>query len=228
MSKALIVGRNLSKSFDLGGNQIRGLSGVHIEFLAGGMSALVGPSGSGKSTLLNLFGALDLPTEGELIIDGQNLIDLSADQRAEFRNRNVGFIFQNFNLIPVLTALENVLLPSQLGSKLRKLDMTPRAITLLEKVGLHDQINQAANRLSGGQMQRVAIARALINSPKLILADEPTANLDHSTAKVVLELLGNLCRDEGVTVIVATHDPEVLPYCQRVVRMRDGMIAVDS
>ena len=192
---------------------------------AGEMTALVGPSGSGKTTILNLVGALDQPSAGRVVVAGQDLKALGRDALAHFRNRTVGFVFQNFNLIPVLTTLENVLLPSQIGrSDEPEVVLMERACHLLDRVGLAAQMNQPVNRLSGGQMQRVSVARALMNQPKVILADEPTANLDHATSEKVLELLKALCVEEDAAVLVATHDPAVLPYCSRIIRLRDGLI----
>jgi putative ABC transport system ATP-binding protein len=150
---------------------------------------------------------------------------LHPDKLAEFRNRTVGFVFQNFNLIPVLTTIENVILPGQIGRLAASdLELRERARHLLERVGLAGQMHQPVNRLSGGQMQRVSVARALMNQPRVILADEPTANLDHSTSEKVLELLRSLCVEEDAAVVIATHDPAVLPYCSRIIRMRDGSI----
>ena len=192
---------------------------------AGEMTALVGPSGSGKTTILNLVGALDQPSAGRVVVAGQDLKALGRDALAHFRNRTVGFVFQNFNLIPVLTTLENVLLPSQIGrSDEPEVVLMERACHLLDRVGLAAQMNQPVNRLSGGQMQRVSVARALMNQPKVILADEPTANLDHATSEKVLELLKALCVEEDAAVLVATHDPAVLPYCSKIIRLRDGLI----
>lgn len=150
------------------------------------------------------------------------------NKQAAFRNSSIGFIFQNFNLVPVLTTLENVILPAQLGRHERPEGLTKRASTLLEKVGLGNQIHQSVNRLSGGQMQRVAIARSLMNKPPIILADEPTANLDHVTADTVLTVLQDTCRDEGATVVVATHDHAVLEYCHRIIQVRDGDLFSDE
>lgn len=192
---------------------------------AGEMTALVGPSGSGKTTILNLVGALDQPSAGRVVVAGQDLKALGRDALAHFRNRTVGFVFQNFNLIPVLTTLENVLLPSQIGrSDEPEVVLMERACHLLDRVGLAAQMNQPVNRLSGGQMQRVSVARALMNQPRVILADEPTANLDHATSEKVLELLKALCVEEDAAVLVATHDPAVLPYCSKIIRLRDGLI----
>ncbi len=223
--KAIVLMENVSKSFELGRSTIAALRSVSIVAMAAEMTALVGPSGSGKSTILNLVGALDHPTVGSIVVAGQDLNALDQDSLADFRNRTVGFVFQNFNLIPVLTTLENVLLPSQIGrSDESELVVVERACHLLDRVGLAAQMNQPVNRLSGGQMQRVSLARALMNQPKVILADEPTANLDHATSEKVLELLKALCVEEEAAVLVATHDPAVLPYCSRIIRMRDGLI----
>ncbi len=215
----------VTKSFELGRSTIGALQDVSIDADAGEMTGLVGPSGSGKTTILNLVGALDHPTAGRVIVAGHELNALDRDSLAYFRNRTVGFVFQNFNLIPVLTTLENVLLPSQIGrSDESEVLLLERACHLLDRVGLAAQMNQPVNRLSGGQMQRVSVARALMNQPKVILADEPTANLDHATSEKVLELLKALCVEEHAAVLVATHDPAVLPYCSRIIRLRDGLI----
>jgi putative ABC transport system ATP-binding protein len=221
----VVLLKDVSKSFELGRSTIGALQGVSLRARAGQMTALVGPSGSGKTTILNLVGALDRPSSGGVTVAGQELNALGSDQLADFRNRTVGFVFQNFNLIPVLTTLENVLLPSQIGrSNEPEQFLVERACHLLDRVGLAAQMNQPVNRLSGGQMQRVSVARALMNQPKVILADEPTANLDHATSEKVLELLKNLCVEERAAVLVATHDPAVLPYCRSIIRMKDGII----
>lgn len=215
----------VSKRFALGDSMVDALAAVSMVVQCGQMTALVGPSGSGKTTVLNLVGALDRPTDGAVSVAGETLSMMSADELADFRSRTVGFVFQNFNLIPVLTTIENVMLPAQIGrSTLSETSLKDRAQQLLERVGLGAQINQPVNRLSGGQMQRVAVARALMNRPKVILADEPTANLDHATSGKVLELLKALCREEDAAVLIATHDPAVLPFCRRIIRMQDGLI----
>jgi putative ABC transport system ATP-binding protein len=217
--------RNVSRSFELGRSSIGALQDVSLSAISGKMTALVGPSGSGKTTILNLVGALDRATSGSVTVAGMELQAMHHDSLAEFRNCTVGFVFQNFNLIPVLTTLENVMLPGQLGRlPVSDLELRERARNLLERVGLGAQVNQPVNRLSGGQMQRVSVARALMNRPRVILADEPTANLDHATSEKVLELLRSLCVEEEAAVVIATHDPAVLPYCSRIVRMRDGSI----
>ena len=223
--KKVVLLHGVTKSFELGRSTIGALQDVSMGAQAGEMTALVGPSGSGKTTILNLVGALDQPSAGRVVVAGQDLKALGRDALAHFRNRTVGFVFQNFNLIPVLTTLENVLLPSQIGrSDEPEVVLMERACHLLDRVGLAAQMNQPVNRLSGGQMQRVSVARALMNQPKVILADEPTANLDHATSEKVLELLKALCVEEDAAVLVATHDPAVLPYCSRIIRLRDGLI----
>jgi len=223
--KKVVLLHGVTKSFELGRSTIGALQDVSMGAQAGEMTALVGPSGSGKTTILNLVGALDQPSAGRVVVAGQDLKALGQDALAHFRNRTVGFVFQNFNLIPVLTTLENVLLPSQIGrSGEPEVVLMERACHLLDRVGLAAQMNQPVNRLSGGQMQRVSVARALMNQPRVILADEPTANLDHATSEKVLELLKALCVEEDAAVLVATHDPAVLPYCSRIIRLRDGLI----
>lgn len=218
----------VDKSFELGSVFVKALKEVNVDIDERGLVALMGPSGSGKSTLLNLIGALDTPTHGEILFRGTSIVGLTPNERARFRNERCGFIFQNFNLMPVLTPMENVLLPLQLSRKGVAKDQEKRAVELLVKVGLGEQLNQSVNRLSGGQMQRVAIARALVNNPEIILADEPTANLDHATADVVMEMLKELCEREGTTVVIATHDHSVLRFCRRIISMRDGRIVGDE
>jgi putative ABC transport system ATP-binding protein len=212
----------------MGETEVVALHDVSLQIPAGGLIALMGPSGSGKSTLLNLIGALDRPTSGQVVVRGQDIARLGRDAQSAFRNATIGFVFQTFNLVPVLTTMENVMLPAQLGRQASSEPVAERARNLLAKVGLAKQIDQRVNRLSGGQMQRVAIARALMNRPPIILADEPTANLDHDTADAVLTVLRDLSTSEGATVLVATHDQHVLSYCQRVIRLRDGRLASDE
>ena len=226
--KFLVEANKASKKFQVGTSAINALTDVTLRIAPGGMIALMGPSGSGKSSLLNLFGALDRPTSGQIFFMESDLAELNPDQRAQFRNRSIGFIFQNFNLIPILTAFENVLLPHQLGGEGSESDAKARASFLLERVGLAQQAGQSVNQLSGGQMQRVGVARALMNKPRLVLADEPTANLDRASAENVLRILQDLCISEGATVVVATHDHGVLSYCSRIVSMRDGKILTDE
>ena len=218
----------VTKSYLLGETLVEALKEVSFKVPGGGIIALMGPSGSGKSTILNLLGALDKPSEGKILVKGVDISTLAGDEQAAFRNSTIGFVFQNFNLVPVLTTFENVILPAQLSGKQVRSEYAARAAELLEKVGLGKQIHQSVNRLSGGQMQRVAIARALINKPEIILADEPTANLDHDTAERVLVILRDLCQQEKTTVLIATHDHEVLPYCQRIITLHDGKLYRDE
>jgi putative ABC transport system ATP-binding protein len=224
----LIEIKNVTKTYKLGETIVNALRGVSFDIASGGIVALMGPSGSGKSTLLNLMGALDTPSSGEVFVNGKDVVHMKKNDQAAFRNASIGFIFQNFNLVPVLTTLENVVLPAQLGRLNRSEGLNKRAALLLEKVGLGNQMNQSVNRLSGGQMQRVAIARSLMNKPPIILADEPTANLDHGTADTVLTVLQETCQEEGATVIVATHDHAVLDFCHRVIQVRDGDLFSDE
>lgn len=227
--KELIDISDLSKSYVLGSGKVNALSKVDLKFNSGGIIALMGPSGSGKSTLLNLIGGLDTPTTGKIYINGSDISEYDKDRKATFRNKTVGFVFQNFNLVPVLTTLENVLLPAQLGKlEQNSAEIEQRARDLLQKVGLQDQTDQGVNRLSGGQMQRVSIARALINHPPIVLADEPTANLDHKTSEKIMLLLKDLCTSENTTIIIATHDPSVLDYCDRVITLKDGQLISDK
>lgn len=225
---ALIQIRDVAKAYIMGETEVIGLRGVTFAVPKGGIVALMGPSGSGKSTLLNLIGALDVPTSGSVIVSGADIASMTRDQQASFRNATIGFVFQNFNLVPVLTTLENVMLPAQIGRQDLGQPLSERASELLRKVGLEKQMHQSVNRLSGGQMQRVSIARALMNRPPIILADEPTANLDHETAATVLTVLRDLCESEGATVVIATHDTDVLAYCHRVIRLMDGTLLSDE
>jgi putative ABC transport system ATP-binding protein len=202
------------------------LQDVSFEVLKGEFVAIMGPSGSGKSTLMHMIGALDTPTGGVMAIDGEQVGDMNADQLADLRNRTIGFVFQQFNLLRRTTALDNVKLPL-LYSRQRPADMNQAARTCLELVNLGDRLDHQPSQLSGGQQQRVAIARALVNSPRLILADEPTGALDTQTSAEIMALLTRL-NASGLTIIVVTHDPEVAAYAQRLLRMRDGRILSDE
>jgi len=227
VSSEIITVSGLNKRFQIGDNSVVAVNNINLAIDAGYLTALMGPSGSGKSTLLNLLGALDSADSGTIAINGTDLTKLSSEDRANFRNEICGFIFQNFNLIPVLTALENVMLPINFSRTPKSVDFEARARELLRRVNLEKQIDQPVNRLSGGQMQRVAIARALINSPKVILADEPTANLDESTATSIIELLKDIARTTNTVVLIATHDPNVTKRCDRVIKLRDGQVSED-
>ncbi len=224
----LIRIQDVSKTYMMGETEVSALKGVSFNIPKGGIIALMGPSGSGKSTLLNLIGALDVPSAGKVIVADKDVASLDRNAQASFRNATIGFIFQNFNLVPVLTTLENVMLPAQLGRQDLGEPLAERGRRLLAKVGLEKQIHQSVNRLSGGQMQRVAIARALMNKPPIILADELTANLNHETADTVVTVLRDTCNGEGATVVVATHDHHVLNYCHRILRLMDGKLLRDE
>ncbi len=222
MSTPVIVARDLTKVYKMGEIEVRALSGVSLEIQRGEAVAIMGPSGSGKSTLMNILGCLDHPSDGEYILDGEPVSRLRDDQLAAVRNRKVGFIFQSFNLLPRATALANVELP------LRYAGLTSgrkeQARRVLETVGLADRIHHKPTELSGGQQQRVAIARALVNNPAIIMADEPTGNLDSRVGQEIMDLLLTLNRERGTTLIIVTHDPNVGAQCERVIRIRDGQV----
>jgi len=215
----------LHKSYRQGHSVVQALRGVDLHIETGEMLAICGPSGSGKSTLLNIIGLLDEPDMGEMEIDGRRLGELSSRAKADLRSSAIGFIFQSFNLVPVLTALENVMLPLRLRGKTTKADEA-RAEQLLRTVGLQDQIRTYPDRMSGGQRQRVAIARALITRPKLLIADEPTANLDTENSLMVMELLARLRSEQSVTCVFSTHDHRILKHMSRIVSLRDGRITL--
>jgi putative ABC transport system ATP-binding protein len=210
------------KEYHVGQQRVRALDGVSLRIAAGEFTSVIGPSGSGKSTLLHLLGALDSPDSGSITFQGEQIGDLGDDRQSEFRRHRVGFVFQFFNLLPTLTAWENVAIPKLLdGTGLRR--AKPRALELLDLVGLADRAEHRPAELSGGQMQRVAVARALIMDPPLILADEPTGNLDSKTGAAILELLGTIT-EKGNSVVMVTHDVGAAHYCDRVITLRDGRI----
>ncbi|MBI1251941.1 MAG: ATP-binding cassette domain-containing protein [Alphaproteobacteria bacterium] len=222
----LIAARDLHKHYQMGEETVHALDGVTVAIGRGEYVAMIGPSGSGKSTLMNLIGGLDSPTSGALIINGANMSDLDDAALASFRNETIGFVFQSFNLLPRLTALENVELPMIYAGRPAKA-RRERAAALLERVGLGERLTHKPTQLSGGQQQRVAIARALACEPPVLLADEPTGALDSSTGKDILALFGALNR-EGVTVLIVTHDANVAAAARRVIEMRDGKIVSDA
>ncbi len=218
-SDNVIVLKQVTKTYRSGDREVHALRNVSLTVPEAALAAVQGPSGSGKTTLLNLVGAMDTPTEGTVRVGGRDLSALDDDALSEFRRRNVGFVFQFFNLVPVLNAVENVLLPTMFAPE----PPLERAMGLLERVGLRDRWDHTPARLSGGERQRLAVARALINDPALVLADEPTGNLDHETGASILDLLEALTR-EGRTVVVVTHDPEVAKRAGTVLRLRDGVL----
>ncbi|MAS35670.1 MAG: hypothetical protein CL610_16790 [Anaerolineaceae bacterium] len=220
---AVIHVRELTKELPLGKVTVHALRGVNLDIYAGEMVSIVGPSGSGKSTLLGLIGGLDSPTRGTIHIDGVDITRMNEDQLTEIRNEKIGFIFQFFNLIPTLTAVENVALPIQFAQK-PKFKPERRARELLTMLGLEDRLHHRPAELSGGQQQRVAIARALANNPPLLLADEPTGNLDTESGQIVLEALKHVQRESGTTVVIVTHDTDLANYADRNITLVDGEI----
>jgi putative ABC transport system ATP-binding protein len=215
----MIVTKKLTKTYRLGDQKIDVLRGITLSIDKGEFVALMGPSGSGKSTLMNLLGCLDSPTDGSYLLDGENVEDKSDDELAEIRNGKIGFIFQTFNLLPKLSAIENVSLPSLYGPE----DEMVRAKQILVKVGLEDRMHHKPNELSGGQRQRVAIARALLMDPPILFADEPTGNLDSKSSAEIMEIFRDLSK-EGKTIIMVTHDPDIAANAHRVIHLKDGMI----
>ena len=223
----MIEFRNVRKVYPQGKREIAALDGVSLRIERGGFTCLMGPSGSGKSTFLHLAGGLDLPTSGEVLIEGKATSSWDDDALTLLRRRRLGFVFQFFNLIPSLTVAENVALPLLLEGA-RPSDVEDRIVPLLERVGLADRRGHAPDELSGGEMQRVAVARALVADPAIVLADEPTGNLDSGTGRGILELLRNVAREDGRTVVVVTHDPAAARFSDRVVTLRDGRVESDG
>jgi putative ABC transport system ATP-binding protein len=228
MPMPLIQLTGIWKVYDLGEVKVEALRGVSLSIEKGEYVALVGPSGSGKSTLMNLLGCLDRPTAGSYLLAGEEIANLSSDQRAHVRNRRIGFVFQNFNLLARTSAIENVELPLLYVRGMSAAQRRRRAVELLELVGLGDRFDHHPSQLSGGQQQRVAIARALANKPAILMCDEPTGNLDTRTSKDVIRLFRDLNKDQGITLILVTHDPAIARTARRVVVLRDGEIVKDS
>ncbi len=226
MSQWVVDAREIVKTYTMGDVKVHALRGLSLTIAPGEVVAIMGPSGSGKSTLMNILGCLDRPTAGEYYLDGESVAELSDDQLADIRNRKVGFVFQSFNLLPRATALANVELPLRYARDGR--NRRQRALAALEAVGLADRVHHRPNELSGGQQQRVAIARAIVNNPSIVMADEPTGNLDTASGEAIMELLLDLNKERGTTLIIVTHDPEIAALTERVIRIRDGKVVEEQ
>jgi putative ABC transport system ATP-binding protein len=224
--RALIEIRNITKTYEMGDVQVRALAGVSLDIKANEYVAIMGPSGSGKSTMMNMLGCLDTPTSGDYFLNGQNVSEMRDDELAQVRNKEIGFIFQTFNLIPRISCLQNVELPLVYAG-VKKQERRQRAIDSLTYVGLGTRVNHRPNELSGGQRQRVAIARALVTRPSILLADEPTGNLDTKTSVEIMQLFEELYQ-KGNTVLMVTHEEEMANHARRIVRLRDGVIESDT
>ena len=217
---------NISKVYKMGDNEVIALNGVDLDIAEGEFVAIMGPSGSGKSTLMNILGCLDSPTAGRYILNGVNVADMDKDGLSKLRNEVIGFVFQGFNLLPRITLAENVALPlvyANVDKKMRE----ERALSMLKAVGLENFADRRPSQISGGQQQRVAIARALVNSPKLILADEPTGNLDTKTSFEIMDIFDSLNKKNGITVVLVTHEPDIAEFASRQIHFRDGIVESD-
>lgn len=226
MSQPIIDIKGITRDFPLGNEIIHVLKGIDLTINKGEYVALMGPSGSGKSTLMNLLGCLDTPTGGSYVLNGKDVSKMHDDELAEIRNKEIGFVFQTFNLLPRTTALDNVALP-MVYAGYKKPERNARATEVLTQVGLQDRMDHKPNQLSGGQRQRVAVARALVNRPSIILADEPTGNLDSKTSVEIMNLFNEI-HANGNTVILVTHEEDIAAYAHRVIRLRDGVIESDN
>jgi len=225
---SLITVRDLTKVYKVGDVEVHALRGVTLEVDKGEFLTVVGPSGSGKSTFMHILGCLDRPTSGQYILDGRDLSQITPDERAAIRNRQIGFVFQSFNLLPRTSALENVELPLlYTGERLSKAERRRRAMAAVTAVGLADRAEHHPNQLSGGQQQRVAIARALMNDPRILLADEPTGNLDSKTSIEIMDVFQRLNVERGITVVVITHEHSIAEYGSRTIEFRDGLVVSD-
>ena len=217
---------NLSKEYNLGSNSFLALDNISVNIQSGEFVSIMGASGSGKSTLMNIIGCLDVPSSGDYKLNDQNISKLSSNDLADVRNKTIGFVFQNFNLLPRLNALENVMLPLLYSGKTAN-ERNTLALNSLNSVGLEDRVNHRPNQLSGGQQQRVSIARAIVGIPKLILADEPTGALDSKTSLEIMAILENLNK-QGITIVLVTHENDIAEYGNRIIRMKDGIIIEDK
>ncbi|MFN3908067.1 MAG: ABC transporter ATP-binding protein [Flavobacterium sp.] len=226
MSQPIIQIKNIKRDFALGSETVYVLKGIDLTINKGEYVALMGPSGSGKSTLMNLLGCLDTPTSGSYILNGKDVSKMTDNELAEIRNKEIGFVFQTFNLMPRTTALDNVALPLIYAGK-SKSDRSARAAEVLTQVGLADRMDHKPNQLSGGQRQRVAVARALVNHPSIILADEPTGNLDSKTSVEIMQLFNDI-HAQGNTVILVTHEEDIARFAHRIIRLKDGIIEKDE
>ena len=225
---ALIELRDVRKMYDLGEVKVHALRGITLNIEQGEYIGLMGPSGSGKSTLMNTLGCLDRPSGGSYLLAGEEVVTMSQDQRARLRNRRIGFVFQNFNLLARTPAVENVELPLLYSPAVSARERRARAVDLLKQVGLGERLDHHPGQLSGGQQQRVAIARSLVNQPSILMADEPTGNLDSRTSREVMQLFGRLNHELNLTIIVVTHDPAVAKHTKRIVVVRDGRVVEDT
>jgi len=220
---------DICKTYHLGEVDLPVLRGISMQVARGELVALMGASGSGKSSLMNILGCLDRPSSGEYLFEDRKISNLTAKERARLRNRMIGFVFQSFNLLARMTAFENVLMPLMYcRDRLTEREMERRTSELLEKVGLGDRLHHRPSQLSGGEQQRVAIARSLVNRPQVLLADEPTGNLDSRTSEEILGLFQQLNKADGITLIIVTHDPGVAQHAQRIIRIKDGLIESDA
>jgi putative ABC transport system ATP-binding protein len=226
MANPLIKITNIKRDFPLGNEIVYVLKGIDLEINKGEYVALMGPSGSGKSTLMNILGCLDTPTSGTYVLNGKHVSEMQDDELAGIRNKEIGFVFQTFNLMPRTTALDNVALPMVYAGH-SKSERVERATEVLTQVGLNDRMDHKPNQLSGGQRQRVAVARALVNKPSIILADEPTGNLDSKTSVEIMNLFNEI-HANGNTVILVTHEEDIASYAHRIIRLRDGLIESDT